>query len=954
MKPKSRTKFVVFLVLSTLACVSPSGAGALPRNLGNGLTKLLRDNQSIAGRQTTPANKGSGRADSSGLMQFDDTGRVLVDILLDAALPFEQTRRDILARSGTKLRAENRTYRGGVIEAWLSVDQIAVIARTPGVSALHASLAPRFNVGAVTSQGVVQHRVDQIPQYDGSGITIGVISDSFDTNLNTITRASDDIASGDLPAEGVTLLQDSGVGNDEGRGMCQVIHDMAPGVKLGFATANGGEVNFANNIRSLAGLPSGTNRQPGFKADVVVDDTFYVDEPYFSEGITSAAIEEVSAAGVSYFSAAGNSYANEGYLSDFRLVPFDPANPDAALAGTNLDLTGVDPALYAGGFHNFNPVPGQQDIAQSLQALFGDVFAEFQWDDPYDVTLPPPLQTIFTGSGTATNDADGNPIPADVVFQNNHAGATYRIDLRGFSDQTGNPPVPLDATITVLDPHGKVLTGDGEINPTLILTFAESGPYIIRITGNDFLVGDGADTGPFDVKVSTISPKSVPPLTTDFNLLLFDADGHFIGALGSDNLANHRPIEVGPIVLPDGVTDCQLVIARANTPPSHPRPASRLHYDLIDAHPTEYLSYLTPTISGHETPRETIAVGAYSPFRPYIPETYTSTGPCTILFDSDGRRLAHPDVREKPDVSAMDGANTTFFGSDTTRDSDTFPNFFGTSCAAPHAAAIGALVLQAHGGPGTVSPSQMKSVLQQSAFMHDLDPVFAEGVATASNGGRVVVSSLENGTFTDLNLVDPNENAVTYDGPGSLVSITFDASGGNVTGGSEHGSFPGLVFDQRIYNGQINSGLPFLFGDSIGLTAGDVTPTYDDQAPLPSQPGVFYQMTLTFAADSFTSGDLLHFAIDRDEQHSAFQLPRGSSRNGDSADLLGGGVLIPQGDVLSGGVTFSGTLSDGSTFSGIYQNRIGAGYSILDGYGFVNADKAVSLPLPALPLQPRR
>ena len=58
--------------------------------------------------------------------------------------------------------------------------------------------------------------------------------------------------------------------------MLQIVHDIAPKARLGFATANGGEVNFANNIRSLAGFPSAPQHGGGFKADVIVDDIIYL------------------------------------------------------------------------------------------------------------------------------------------------------------------------------------------------------------------------------------------------------------------------------------------------------------------------------------------------------------------------------------------------------------------------------------------------------------------------------------------------------------------------------------------------------------------------------------------------------------------------------------------------------------------------------------------------------
>jgi len=77
--------------------------------------------------------------------------------------------------------------------------------------------------------------------------------------------------------------------------------------------------------------------------------------------------------------------------------------------------------------------------------------------------------------------------------------------------------------------------------------------------------------------------------------------------------------------------------------------------------------------------------------------------------------LAIPQIRLKPEIVAPDGANTSFFGRDV--EPDGFPNFFGTSAAAPHAAAVATLMLQA---VPTMAPDRVYEILETTAI--DMGP----------------------------------------------------------------------------------------------------------------------------------------------------------------------------------------------------------------------------------------
>ncbi|OGX89183.1 hypothetical protein [Hymenobacter coccineus] len=130
--------------------------------------------------------------------------------------------------------------------------------------------------------------------YDGTGVRIGVMSDSY----NALNGAAAGMASGDLPAT-VQVLQEYSRGTDEGRAMIELIHDIAPGAAKAFSSVEFGEADFAAQIARLAS-PTGGN------CKILVDDIGYFAEPLYQDGVVAQAIETAVAGGAAYYSAAGN------------------------------------------------------------------------------------------------------------------------------------------------------------------------------------------------------------------------------------------------------------------------------------------------------------------------------------------------------------------------------------------------------------------------------------------------------------------------------------------------------------------------------------------------------------------------------------------------------------------------------------------------------------------------
>lgn len=517
-----------------------------------------------------------------------DGNRVLVDVRFERGAAAGL---DALRAAGAEIVHLSRRYQTVTVAVKpAEVAELHDLARVGGVARVATPLVMGVDCGGLKrSEGDAQLLGPSARAslgVDGTGVTVGILSDSFNRDPGAATSAAGDVASGDLPGPGspcgsttpVSVLDDSVAESDEGRAMAQIVRDLAPGAAVSFATAFKGEAAFAASIKGLAAAG----------ARVIADDVVYFEEPFFQDGPVAVAVDEVSAGGVSYFSAAGNN----------------------------------------------NVISGGNDVGS--------------WEAPFREATSCPVGVPVEEEECADFDPD-----------------------EGNSDNLFNFSVPAEGEL-VLD-----------------LQWAEPRGGVV----------------------------------TDFDAYLLDNAGNVIDSSKSRNVnSTQRPYElVGVENTGNTATPVRLAISRFSGPEPAPAQGPVLKWvQLGNAVPTNN-QYATssagdtfgPTVFGHAAAKGAIAVGAVRYNTTTAPETFSSRGPAInyfgpVLGPSPAAPLALPEALAKPDLVASDGGVNTFFGSF----GGGVWRFFGTSAAAPHAAAVAALMLQANPG---LSPAQVRGALTATA-----------------------------------------------------------------------------------------------------------------------------------------------------------------------------------------------------------------------------------------------
>ncbi|HEV3182246.1 MAG TPA: S8 family serine peptidase [Steroidobacteraceae bacterium] len=294
------------------------------------------------------------------------------------------------------------------IGGWLPVNRIEAAAALGELVSIRASM-PRARGVMVTSQGDFAQRSDVLRANNagltGAGVTVGILSDSFNCygvydkpgsgvpasgvrGYAPFGFATDDAsfdeANGYLPAsvnvleEGTCTHYDPSVFlpfADEGRAMMQIVHDVAPDAALAFYTGANTQADFAAGIGALAAAG----------AKVIADDIGYYDEPFFQDGIIAQAIDAANAKGVAYFSAAGNN----------AQLSYENNAPSFTTPGSGPNNTGE--MLFTFGMNGSTAVTA---LPVTIPPLVPGEFIALivQWDQPYVTGAP--------GSPGATSNID--------------------------------------------------------------------------------------------------------------------------------------------------------------------------------------------------------------------------------------------------------------------------------------------------------------------------------------------------------------------------------------------------------------------------------------------------------------------------------------------------------------------------------------------------------------------
>jgi hypothetical protein len=377
-----------------------------------------------------------------GRLQVSDSG--LVDVYVHTSLPNEELVADLEQLGGEVTAALPET---GFVEAQVRISELHTIAAREDVRQVTAPHVDETQAGDITTEGIATLNIGLLRTahgVDGSGVTIGVISDG-------VAGLADAQASGDLPAVDVaTCNQVAGgdpgpPGRAEGTALLEIVHDVAPGASLMFGYygtgMSGAFSRFLGAVDCLAA-----------NADIVVDDISWFNAGLYdgTSSVSENTVEALTGAGPirGYYTSVGNQ-AQRHYQGVFADSGSDLTESQLPAGGTPAfwDLHAFAASAGENGTQHAGALPGPSEFNRLVLAPGGSAGISLQWDDAWG-SSPNDYDVFVRNNGVyqvcSAGAQTGSQNPTESCSITNPTGTNRSVDIMIGRFNGLAPPVEFD------------------------------------------------------------------------------------------------------------------------------------------------------------------------------------------------------------------------------------------------------------------------------------------------------------------------------------------------------------------------------------------------------------------------------------------------------------------------------------------------------------------------------
>ena len=333
--------------------------------------------------------------------------------------------------------------------------------------------------------------------FNGAGITVGIISDSFNAVSGDFTKAVQD---GLVDPNAIDAQDDSSLTSDEGLAMAEIVHEIAPDAHIIFYSAEDLNSGPQSTFQLDQSLANAVTQLVNDGCNIICNDLFNITQPFYQPGFPSdVAITDAVNSSVAFFELADNAapgfYAsqNDSSATSYRFTDPLTINYNGPTSGDTYLAYNFGTATHE---TPFEMVKASQEVIQSA----------IQWEQPWQ-SISGATDTQYGINYLVFSDVNGQPGSLIGWGQGDGSADAINFGLRLFGGTYFMAVVLTSSPGTGTGPNGSNSFG----NPLVNLNTIPNGEGLWKVimntnggTGVSFLTAAGNTDPHADIGSGTL------------------------------------------------------------------------------------------------------------------------------------------------------------------------------------------------------------------------------------------------------------------------------------------------------------------------------------------------------------------------------------------------------------------------------------------------------------------